>query len=228
MNRVASLMNQSTFCYSAAEEACNVATHAVGAILAIVGTFKLLLLPTPYIFPVSALIYGTSIFAFFLTSSLFHALRDSKKKDFVRKINQATIFFAIAGSCLPFLFFNEYPQERLILYCALGVVAVAGGIASFFKLKQYYCAAAICLFMIGAMLLLRPRHCPFSDSRMVYEILLLAGVVAYGIGVSLNRIQKPFMHSTFHVFILLGASIQYYTIWWLIYAVFEERWILPK
>ena len=106
--------------YSRAEETCNSATHAIGALLDVLGTFQLvsmaLQIPSAGAYSrltaaemaairesyaVCAIVYGAAVFAMFLISALYHAVRDQKVKATVRKADHAMIYFMIAGTYVP-------------------------------------------------------------------------------------------------------------------------------
>ena len=216
--------------YSQKEEFCNSATHAVGAVLALGGTFLLVdvALRAPdgvYVYSgltaaeqaaaresyaVSALVYGAAVFAMFLVSALYHAIRDPKVKAIVRKADHAMIYFMIAGTYVPILNDIASPREAAVWYCGLGLCAVLGAVFSFITLKHKFVTTAIYLVMGWASLLLLRNLWRAAGPHTTY--LLVAGGVTYSIGAALYLIRKPFMHAVFHVFVLGGAVLQYFAI----------------
>ena len=196
--------------YSPAEEVCNSATHAIGAVLTVFGTYLLVRSSASQSFVVSALIYGAAIFSLFLTSSIYHAVRDPQIKSFVRKVDHAMIYFTIAGTYVPILNAISSTREAVIWYCGLGLCAVAGAIFSFITLKHKYITTAIYLIMGWASLLLLRNIWRGAEPATAY--LLVAGGVVYSIGAALYLIRKPFMHAVFHVFVAGGVVLQYLAI----------------
>ena len=214
--------------YSPAEEICNSASHALGAILAVCGTF--LLVATAFMssagddsgqsaaemvsaresYAVCAIVYGAAVFAMFLISALYHAVREPKFKATVRKADHAMIYFMIAGTYVPILNAITTPREAAVWYCGLGLCAVLGAIFSFITLKHKFVTTAIYLVMGWASLLLLRNLWRAADPITTY--LLVAGGVTYSIGAALYLIRKPFMHAVFHVFVLGGAVLQYFAI----------------
>lgn len=204
------MSDRSTPRYSPAEEVCNSGTHAAGAVLTVFGTYLLVRSSASQSFAVSALIYGVAIFAMFLTSSVYHAVRDPQIKGFVRKVDHAMIYFAIAGTYVPILNAISSPREAAIWYSGLGLCAVAGAVFSFITLKHKYITTTIYLIMGWASLLLLRNIWRSSEPATAY--LLIAGGVVYSIGAALYLIRKPFMHAVFHVFVVGGVLLQHLAI----------------
>ena len=196
--------------YSPAEDACNSATHIAGAILTVIGTYRLVRSAPEPSFVVSALIYGVAIFSMFLTSSIYHAVRDQQVKGAVRKVDHAMIYFTIAGTYVPILNAITSLREAMIWYCGLGLCAVAGAVFSFITLKHKYIAITIYLVMGWASLLLLRNIWRVAEPVTAY--LLVAGGAVYSVGAALYLIRKPFMHVVFHVFIVGGVFLQYLAI----------------
>ena len=196
--------------YSQAEDICNSATHIVGAVLTVYGTYLLILNSALPSFIVCALIYGVAIFSMFLVSSVYHAIRDQEVKSAVRKADHAVIYFAIAGTYVPILNAIAAPRECLIWFCALGACAVIGGVFSFITLKHKYVTTIVYLVMGWASLLLLKNLWTVAEPMVTY--LLIGGGVAFSVGAGLYLIKKPFVHTVFHLFVLAGVILQYLSI----------------
>ena len=196
--------------YSQAEDICNSATHVIGCILTVYGTYLLILNSAMPSFIICALIYGVSIFSMFLVSSVYHAIRDQEVKGAVRKADHAMIYFTIAGTYVPILNAVASPREGMIWYCALGACAVTGAIFSFITLKHRFVTTIIYLVMGWASLLRLKNLWGTGDPMISY--LLIAGGVAFSVGAGLYLIKKPFVHTVFHIFVVLGVVLQYLAI----------------
>ena len=196
--------------YSPAEDVCNSVTHIAGAALTVFGTYCLVVRSSTPSSVVSALIYGAAIFAMFLTSSIYHAIRDQQVKGAVRKADHAMIYLSIAGTYVPILNAIASPKEAMIWYCGLGLCVVAGTVFSFITLKHKYVTTVIYLVMGWASLLLLKDLWSKADPMASY--LLIGGGAVYSVGAALYLIKKPFVHTVFHVFIIGGALLQYLAI----------------
>jgi len=196
--------------YTPAEEICNSASHALGAILAVCSTCLLVLNSPSTSFAVAAVVYGLAVFSMFLTSALYHAVRDPGAKAVIRKFDHAMIYFAIAGTYVPILNAVTSPRESLVWYCGLGLCVLVGAASSFITLKHKYVTTAVYLVMGWASLLLLRNL--WRSAEPVTTYLLIGGGVAYSIGAALYLLKKRFMHAVFHVFVLGGAALQYLSI----------------
>ena len=196
--------------YSKAEEVCNSVTHAAGAVLAVYGTYQLVLKSDMPSFVICALVYGVAVFSMFLVSALYHAVRDQDFKGAVRKADHALIYFMIAGTYVPILNAITSPREGMIWYCGLGLCALLGAVFSFITLKHKYITTAIYLVMGWASLLLLRNLWRAAEPVTTY--LLVGGGVAYSVGAALYLIKKPFVHTVFHIFVVAGAVLQYLAI----------------
>ena len=196
--------------YSQAEEVCNSASHIVGVVLTVAGTYILVLNSTTPARVIAALVYGAAIFSMFLASSLYHAVRDQEVKAAIRKADHAMIYFAIAGTYVPVLNAVTKPPESAIWYCGLGGCAVVGAVSSFITLKHKYVSTAVYLVMGWASLLLLRDL--WHAAKPVTTYLLIGGGAAYSVGAAFYLIRKSFVHTVFHLFVLAGVILQYMSI----------------
>ena len=161
-------------------------------------------------------VYGVALFSMFVTSTMYHAIRDQEVKSFVRKFDHAMIYFAIGGTYVPIVNAILPTVQGMIWYGGLGLCAVVGAVSSFLTLKHKYVTTAVYLVMGWASLLLLPKmlHLPeefhVSGSRMAG--MLIGGGVVYSVGAALYLIKLRFVHSVFHVFVVGGAVLQYLAI----------------
>ena len=202
--------------YTPAEEICNCLVHFAGSVATVIGTYRLVAASGSRSFVIAALVYGVAIFCMFLTSTMYHSIRDQEVKAFVRKFDHAMIYFAIGGTYVPIVNAIVPPVQGMIWYGGLGLCAVVGAVSSFLTLKHKYITTAVYLVMGWASLLLLPKmlHLPeefhASGSRMAG--LLIGGGVVYSVGAALYLIKLRFVHSVFHVFVVGGAVLQYLAI----------------
>jgi len=202
--------------YTPAEEICNCLVHFAGSVATVIGTYRLVKASGSESYVIAALIYGVALFSMFVTSTMYHAIRDQEVKAFVRKFDHAMIYFAIGGTYVPIVNALLPPVQGMIWYGGLGLCAVVGAVSSFLTLKHKYITTAVYLVMGWASLLLLPKmlHLPeefhVSGSRMAG--MLIGGGVVYSVGAALYLIKLRFVHSVFHVFVVGGAVLQYLAI----------------
>lgn len=107
--------------YSVKEEVANAISHGVGLILGIVGLVLLLVKAVDHradaLTIVSMSIYGGSMIALFLASTLYHAIPHQNAKRWLKTFDHCAIYLLIAGSYTPFLLVSL----RLPLSCDLSL-----------------------------------------------------------------------------------------------------------
>src|SRR3989338_8343210 len=95
--------------YSLKEEIANSTIHGLGVLFGVGGLTALLMLACIYgtsAHFVSYLIYGLSLIALYLSSTLYHALPQLTAKKIFKFCDHAAIYLLIAGSYTPFLVLN--------------------------------------------------------------------------------------------------------------------------
>ncbi len=205
--------------YTRGEEIMNMVTHIVGGAMGIavltLCVIQAALHGNVYGIVTSAL-YGTSMITMYTISSVYHGLKPNLGKKVMQVIDHCTIYFLIAGT------------YTVILLSALRAVypAIAWGIFIFewamvalattltaIDLKKYSVFSMICYIGMGWAII------PFW--RQVLEVLgtggftlLLGGGIAYTVGSILYGLgkKKKWMHSVFHIFVILGSLLQFFAV----------------
>ncbi len=210
--------------YSRGEERMNMITHIVGGAM---GIAALALCVLQSVFHnnvygiVSSAIYGTALIAMFTISSVYHGMKPCFGKKVMQVIDHCTIYFLIAGSYTVVVLSalrTQYPALAWGIFGFEWMLALTGAGLTAIDLKKYSVFSMSCYIGMGWAII------PFS--RQVIDVLsmngfllLLAGGIAYTIGSVLYGIgsRKKWMHSVFHVFVVLGAGLQFLAV--LLYAV---------
>ena len=210
--------------YTHGEEVMNSVTHAVGAVMGIVALVLCILQAankgSVYGITASA-VYGVSLIAVFVISSVYHALKPNMGKKVMQVIDHCTIYFLIAGTYTVVLLCAIRPAYPLIgwgLFAFEWIMAAIAVTLTAIDLKKYSVFSMICYIGMGWAII------PFAPQTL--EVLtmpgfqlLLGGGIAYTIGSILYGIgrKKKWMHSIFHLFVNLGAGLQFACV--LLYAV---------
>lgn len=206
--------------YSKGEEVMNMVTHTVGGGL---GILVLLLCMAKAGFHgrwpalLSAIIYGASMIALYTISSVYHGLHPNTGKKVLQVLDHCTIYVLIAGTYTPIAVCTFIPGHPvlgfglLILEWGLGALAIT---LTAIDLKKYNVFSMICYIGMGWAIL------PFLKlTRELLTppgfILLLSGGIAYTIGAILYGIGSKvrWMHSVFHIFVVLGSILQFLSIY---------------
>ncbi len=210
--------------YTRGEEIMNMVTHIVGGALGIAAlTLSVIMaaLRGNVYGVVSSAIYGATLVVMFTVSSVYHGLKPNMGKKVMQVIDHCTIYFLIAGTytvivlsairpVYPFLGWGLFGFEWALVALATTLTAI--------DLKKYNVFSMFCYIGMGWAVI------PFW--RQALEVLtvpgflfLLSGGIAYTIGAVLYGIgsKKRWMHSVFHIFVILGAILQFFCI--LFYAL---------
>ena len=206
--------------YSTGEETMNFVTHAAGGALAVAALILTVLraaLSGSAAAVVTAAIYGGSMVAVYTISSVYHGLKKGTAKKVLQVIDHCTIYLLIAGSYTPIMVLAMAPAYPTIgwgmlafqwLACALAITLTA------IDLKKYNAFSMTCYVAMGwGIALFFPQ---------AWDVLgpagfgwLLSGGIAYTVGAILYGIgsRKKWMHSVFHLFVILGSLLQWVCIY---------------
>ena len=201
--------------YTKGEEIMNTVTHIVGGALGILVLILCVIRAGLHHNPievVASVIYGASMICLYTISSVYHGLRPNLGKKVLQVIDHCTIYILIAGTYTPVTLCAIRPVNPALGW---GMFALEWGLSALaitltaIDLKKYRVFSMICYIGMGWAIL------PFL--KLMAEILtmpgfwlLLLGGIAYTIGAVLYGIgsKKHWMHSVFHIFVVLGSVLQ--------------------
>lgn len=219
MNRI-KLKDRVLPTYSKGEEIFNMVTHVVGATFGLVALILCIIMAAIHgnvYGVVSSAIYGVTMMVLYIMSSIYHGLRkQGTAKKVFQVLDHCTIFLLIAGSYTPFalVLFRQY--STAVGWTLFGIIwgmAVLGIVLNSIDLKRYRVFSMICYLVMGWAILFR-ADLLLKLLDPVGMILLVSGGVAYTVGAILYGIgrKKKWMHSIFHLCIILGSLLQFFCI----------------
>ena len=211
-------MQQTNKRYTIGEEIFNSVTHGVGVLIAI--AFMVLLIiksqgNTPLI--IANIIYGVSLMLMFLSSTLYHAITNTKAKKVLRYFDHSAIFICIAGTFTPIIVRVLQGAQRVGFLVAIWLIALIGiilKITIFRKnLQEKYKKQSLILYVVmGWMSVLLMKNV-IQISGMLSFILILSGGILYSIGVYFYAKKRKYFHSIWHIFIILASVAQFFGIY---------------
>lgn len=215
MKKRLKLCQRSLPCYSRAEECMNMVTHIVGGGIGIgaliVCTIRALRLGDGWDLA-AALIYGLSMVTLYTMSSVYHGLHPGTAKKVLQVLDHCTIYLLIAGSYSIVALSALRRQSAELgwgLFAFEWLLAIPAVTLTAIDLKRYRVFSMICyLFMGWCIVFFLPQsRAALTDHGFLW---LLAGGVAYTIGAILYGIgvRKKWMHSVFHIFVVIGSVLQ--------------------
>ena len=203
--------------YSRGEEIMNMVTHIVGGALALA---VLALCPQRAHTPAAltgVVIYGICMLALYAMSSIYHGLKPGMAKKVMQVLDHCTIYFLIAGTYTPILlsaFLRPYPGicwGLLVMQWVLGILAAT---LTAIDLKKYNVFSMVCYILMGWGIIFFLPQTMQVLTRPGF-LLLLWGGIAYTLGAVLYGIgsKRPWFHSVFHIFVVLGSLLQFLAIY---------------
>ena len=206
--------------YSKGEEIFNMTSHIVGTVLGIVAVVLCVIMAAVHgnsYGVVSGAIYGTTMIILYTMSSIYHGLSAKcKGKKVMQVLDHCTIFLLIAGSYTPFALctFREYNMATgWTIFGIIWAMAILGIILNAIDLKKYKVFSMICYLGMGWAIIFKANLLPVL-LPLGGLILLVTGGIAYTLGAILYGLGKKhkWMHSIFHLFILLGSFLHFFCI----------------
>ena len=205
--------------YTRGEERMNMITHIVGGAMGVavltLCVIRAALRGNVYGVVTSA-VYGATMILAFTISSVYHGLRPNLGKKVMQVIDHCAIYFLIAGTYTVVLLSAirpVYPALGWGLFAFEWAMAALATTLTAIDLKKYAVFSMICYIGMGWAVL------PFARQTMEVMtlpgfLLLLCGGIAYSLGAILYGLGKKrkWMHSVFHIFVVLGALLQFFAV----------------
>lgn len=198
--------------YSQNEEIANAGSHALGILLGIIAGYILLRSSGANYWAIgSVLIYLFGMLTCYIVSTWYHASVNEQRKQMLQKLDHASIYLHIAGSYTPFTLVT-LRNEGLWgwgLFAFTWIFAIVGIALSFRKYKKHSHLETICYIAMGCAVLavLNPLLNVLSENgNMELFYWLIAGGASYIVGALFySWTKRPYMHTVFHVFVLIGS-----------------------
>jgi hemolysin III len=211
--------------YSLSEEIINYSTHAAGLLMSLAVCILFLITCTAAGTSYAGLAFGLYLFGVvssYAASVIYHAIPANKvkAKAIARKFDHAAIFWHIAGSYSPLTLIGMRsggePTWGLAIFCIVWFSSIIGTALSFRKMKAQSYLETICYVLMGLTILIAFK--PFYDSCGLSIVLWVVGEgIAYIAGAVLYSMKKiPYIHSIFHVFVILGDICHMIATWYMI------------
>ncbi len=204
--------------YSKSEEALNIATHILGFILSLI--FFLPVVLEAYrgkdmIGFLAWLIYFIAIAIMFLSSSLYHSMKNPLARTVFRAIDHGVIYLTIAGSYTPIILIGLRSTFAIVIFVLIWILALSGivmNIIAFTTGKEDKInRAAMIIYMAMGWISILLIYQVYKYIGMSYIIFLLLGGLFYTIGAVFYSIKKiPYNHAIWHIFILVAAFVMFY------------------
>ncbi len=209
--------------YTHGEEIMNMVTHITGGGIGIIGLALCCIKAwsSGALAVVCAMIYGISMVMVYTISSIYHGLRPGVGKKVLQIIDHCTIYLLIAGTYTPIVLCAIAPVYPVIGW---GLFAAQWGLAALaitltaIDLEKYKAFSMVCYIAMGwGIIFFLPQTLSVLTTAGFW--VLFAGGVAYTVGAVLFGLGKKlrWMHSVFHIFVILGSVLQLLCILFFVY-----------
>jgi len=211
--------------YTKGEEIFNMVSHIVGGGLGIVALVLCVIFSAIHkntYGVVSSAIYGATMILLYTMSTIYHGLKaDSTAKKIFQILDHCSIFLLIAGSYTPFALCTIREVDTTSGWLIFGIIwgmAALGIALNAIDLKRYKVFSMICYLVMGWIIIFK-FDLLLKGLNINGLILLVAGGVVYTVGAIFYGFGKKhkYMHSVFHLAIVLGSLLQFLCI--LLYVV---------
>lgn len=195
--------------YSHGEEIANAVTHGLGAAAAIVALTLLLTKGIPVLSGwqlAGVAVYGASLVALFLASTLYHAVPHPRAKDILKRVDHGAIYVLIAGTYTPFMAIALHTTAAYVLLAVVWALALAGVLFKVFFVHRFRWLSLGTYLLMGWLALF-----------LVYELwealprpgftLLLAGGLCFTAGAVFYAMKSVrYTHAIWHLWVVAGAA----------------------
>ena len=199
--------------YTRHEEIANFATHGVGIFLGVAASVWLLIKALRCdLWAISSVsVYIVCMIFSYISSTLYHACKEGKRKVTLRKFDHVAIYFHIAGT---YTFFTLTVLRHAafwgwLLFSVVWMAALAGSYISFKGKGIGNRIETVCYVAMGLVVCVAFK--PLIDTLRPMETLdilwyIIAGGACYILGALFYSFKKiPYIHSVFHLFVIGGS-----------------------
>ena len=208
--------------YSLPEEILNSVTHGLGLVTGLaVGIFFIIKgdISDSWLTTFSLALYLFGVCSSYAASTIYHSIPASKEraKKMARKFDHAAIYWHIAGSYSPLTLIairnGGEPVWAWVIFGFVWICALVGTGLSFRKMKAQSYLETTCYVLMGLTILVAFK--PFYQTCGLPVVLWVVGEgIAYITGAVLYSFKKvPYIHSVFHVFVILGDICHMIATW---------------
>ena len=199
---------RSHLCDTPVEELASVLTHALAAILSIIGLATMVIVPEGEPLKiVSASIFGACLILLYSSSALYHSVSAHKTKSFFQVLDHACIYLLIAGSYTPLTLVGLQGAWGWSIFVIVWFCAIAGVLLkTCFRGKKDSKLSTALYLVMGWLIVIafKPLMANVEPTGIAW---IVAGGVTYSLGVIFYAWEKLlFNHAIWHLFVLGGSA----------------------
>lgn len=198
------------------EEIANTITHAIGIVFCLVGM--------PFLISYagskggattvwSVCVFGFGMLMVYLSSTIYHAVRNPVAKKTLQVWDHISIFLMIAGSYTPFVIKFIAPGTATIFLVIMWLLVLFGSFLKLFYTGRFKVFSVILYLALGwmAVFIIQPL---MQNLPLHIWFWVLASGLCYTLGVIFFLWHRlPFHHAIWHLFVLAGTVTHYIAIY---------------
>lgn len=197
------------------EEIANSITHGVGAVLGIAGLVALIIgaaLRGNAWHIVTCSIYGATLVLLYVASTLYHALPEGRAKHVFMILDHSAIYLLIAGTYTPLTLVTLGGGWGWALFGFVWGLAALGIVFKSLFIGRLAILSTIVYILMGwcAMIAIRPLLQVMPWNAFLW---LLAGGLAYTLGVIFFASKYRYAHTIWHLFVLAGSACHFVAVY---------------
>jgi len=200
---------------SPGEEIANSVTHGIGAGLSVAALVILVVFGAKQGDAwrvVSFSIFGSTLIALYLSSTLYHAFRNPKIKRWMKLLDHSSIYLLIAGTYTPIMLTVLRGGWGWTLFGIIWGLALAGIIFKLMfigRLKKLSLAIYVAMGWL-VVIAIKPMLAAVPAGMLMF---MLIGGVCYTFGVIFYVWKAlPYHHAVWHLFVLSGSITHFFGI----------------
>jgi len=199
--------------YSLPHEVMNTITHGIAAGLSIAGLSVLVVLAVLKGDPwriVSFSIYGGTLVALYVSSTLYHGIQTPRVKKVLRHLDHAAIYLLIAGTYTPFALVMIRGGWGWFLFLTVWALAALGVTIKTFTVDRFEVFSLMLYLVMGwlAVIAIKPTLAAIPLHGMIWMGI---GGLFYSLGIIFYACEKiPFNHTIWHLFVIGGSACHFF------------------
>ncbi|QNQ82356.1 hemolysin III family protein [Lactobacillus sp. PV037] len=190
-------------------------THGVGFGLSVAGLVILIVRAVQTggaLKIVSFTLYGSSLVLLYLFSTLYHSLVFTRARRVFQIFDHSSIFILIAGSYTPYTLVAIGGAKGWTMWGIIIGLATLGILFYIFNQGKFIILDTILYVLMGWMVIFASADLYPILGRAGFTLLFMGGV-AYTVGAVLFTMRRiPFIHVIWHLFVMLGSILMYFSI----------------
>jgi hemolysin III len=198
--------------YAFGDEVASSVIHGIGIVLSIAGLATLVAFAAQVgdaRAVVASAVFGSALVLLYTASTLYHSIPGLMAKRVFRTLDHIAIYLLIAGTYTPFTLIAMPGARGWTLFGTIWTIALIGSVLELGLFKRYHRFAVLLYVAMGwvGMVAFKPLLAHLQFGGMA---LLIAGGLAYTLGVPFYLARRlPYHHSVWHFFVLAGSVLHY-------------------